>query len=409
MIYKWDAQVAEKYAKELATKICEENYTDTDSLDGNQILSATSVRQVNLLVIRSLYNRWQEETRRLQSPYFDFTHPEVQDALSEFMNILSQFIAVRQKEFEPLLVGAITDTLQLGMKPSEYFSKILRDLPNFRISGQWVERNRNYFKINTWVFDELRKVAVENPSMYANEVIELIHAKLNERATDSIEEVLTAFNEIVAVRSRFTEPEKMEAVEVENKPSKSFFDSIVEDKLTSRIRETSANQFVERPSLIEFEPQAIKSKTANPIVVEQPTAVASVREEIETVVMPSRAAPTVEVEKLEIRSVNEKHIKVTQSLNDKATMTGMMTDYHRLSKVDSIRKSISLNQRYLFAKNLFGDNMDAYNKSIDELDQLYSFEDAQNLVTREYVRQYSWNMMSVEVEEFFEILRRRFS
>jgi hypothetical protein len=409
MIYKWDAQVAEKYAKELATKICEENYNDTDSLDGNQILSATSVHQVNLLVIRSLYNRWQEETRRLQSPYFDFTHPEVQDALSEFMNILSQFIAVRQKEFEPLLVGAIVDTLQLGMKPSEYFSKILRDLPNFRISGQWVERNRNYFKINTWVFDELKKIAVENPSMYANEVIELIHAKLNERDTDSIEETLTAFSEIVAVQSRFTEPEKVEVVEVENKPSKSFFDSIVEDKLTSRIRETSANQSVERHSLIEFEPQVIKSEIVNLIVVEQPTAVVSVREEIETVVMPSRAVPTVEAEKFEIRSVNEKHVKVTQSLNDKATMTGMMTDYHRLSKVDSIRKSISLNQRYLFTKNLFRDNVDAYNKSVDELDQLYSFEDAQNLVTREYVRQYSWNMTSVEVEEFFEILRRRFS
>ncbi|MFB0946867.1 MAG: hypothetical protein ACI9V1_000750 [Spirosomataceae bacterium] len=410
MTYKWDAQVAEKYAKELATKICEENYNDADSLDGDQILEATSVRQVNFLIIRSLYNRWQEETRRLQSPYFDFAHPEVQDALSEFMNILSQFIAVRQKEFEPLLVGAIMDTLQLGMKPSEYFSKILRDLPNFRLSGQWVDRNRNYFKINTWVFDELKKIAAENPSMYANEVIELIHAKLKERDTDSIEEVLTAFSEIVAIPSGFTEPEKVEVVEVENKPSKSFFDSIVEEKLISRIRETSANQPAERRSIVEPEPQAIKLEIAKPLVVEPPTAVVSVTEEIkETVVMPSRAVPTIEVEKLETRSVNEKHVIVTQSLNDKATTTGMMTDYHRLSKVDSIRKSVSLNQRYLFTKHLFGGNVDAYNKSIDELDQLYSFEDAQNLVIREYVPQYLWNVKSVEVEEFFEILRRRFS
>jgi hypothetical protein len=87
----------------------------------------------------------------------------------------------------------------------------------------------------------------------------------------------------------------------------------------------------------------------------------------------------------------------------------MMTDYHRLSKVDSIRKSISLNQRYLFTKHLFGGNVDAYNKSIDELDQLYSFEDARNLVTREYVPRYLWNVKGAEVEEFFEILRRRFS
>jgi hypothetical protein len=403
MTYKWDAQVAEKYAKELTTKICEENYNDTDSLDGNQILDATSVRQVNLLIIRSLYNRWQEETRRLQSPYFDFSHPEVQDALSEFMNILSQFIAVRQKEFEPLLVGAIMDTLQLGMKPSEYFSKILRDLPNFRLSGQWVDRHRNYFKINAWVFDELKKIAAENPLMYANEVIELVNVKLKEGDTDSIKEVLTVFNEIVATPSGLIEPEEAEVAEAEHKPSKSFFDSIVEDKLTSRIRETSANQPIERSPVIK--PEIVK-----PIVVEQPTAVASVREEIkETVVMPSRAVPIIEVKKSEIRSVNEKHVKVIQSLNDKATTTGMMTDYHRLSKVDSIRKSISLNQRYLFTKHLFGGNVDAYNKSIDELDQLYSFEDARNLVTREYVPRYLWNVKGAEVEEFFEILRRRFS
>ncbi|MDP5139465.1 MAG: hypothetical protein NWP83_03230, partial [Spirosomaceae bacterium] len=139
MTYKWDAQVAENYAKELAAKICEENFVDTDSLDGEQILSVTPVKQVNLLAIRLLYTRWQDETRRLESPYFDFGHPEVQYALAEFMNILSEFIAVRQREFEPLLVEAITNTLQLGLNPTEYFTKLMRDLPNFRLSAQWVQ------------------------------------------------------------------------------------------------------------------------------------------------------------------------------------------------------------------------------------------------------------------------------
>lgn len=403
MTYKWDAQVAEKYAKELAAKICEENYTDTDSLDGDQILEASPVRQVNLLIIKSLYNRWQEETRRLQSPYFDFNHPEVQHALGEFMNVLSQFIAVRQKEFEPLLVQAITDTLQLGIEPSSYFSKVLRDLPNFKLSAQWVDRNRNYYKINAWVFDELKKIASEHPSMYANEVTEVVNKKIKERETDSVEELIAALNETVPTPAGLMEAVEVEKPErIEQKSSKSFFDSIVEDKLTGRIRESAVKKTtVEPPAIIvEPEPEIVK-----PAIMEQP--VDAVKEVQDTVTIPSKAIPT--VEKAEVRSVNEKHVLVTQSLNDRATTSGTTTDYHRLSKVDSIRKSISLNQRYLFTKNLFGGNADDYNKSLDELDKLFTFEDAKNLVTQKYVPQYLWNVKSTEVEEFFEILRRRFS
>lgn len=404
MTYKWDVEVAENYAKKIASKICEENFVDVDALDGELILDITPVKQVNLLVIRLLYSRWQEETRRLQSPYFDFNHPEVQYALSEFMNILSEFIAVRQREFEPLLVEAITNTLQLGLKPKEYFSKLLRDLPNFRLSAQWVKKNRNYFQLNKWVFDELEIIADQHPSMYANEVIELIHKKLDHRDAEDISGLMQSFNELLEIPDELKEIEKVENAVTERQPGKSFFDSIVEDKLTDRIRQNVSS----RPIIQEEE---IKPREINvtPEVV-APTAVVEIVRKVEETIVPKPEPLRRSEEKLEIRSINEQHVNLTQSLNDKATTTAAsMTDYHRLGRVDSIRKSISLNQRFLFIKYLFGDNADLYNNSLDEIDQLQNYDDARSFVINNYVPRFNWNVKGTEVDEFFEVLKRRFS
>lgn len=402
MTYKWDAQVAENYAKELAAKICEENFVDTDSLDGEQILSVTPVKQVNLLAIRLLYTRWQDETRRLESPYFDFGHPEVQYALAEFMNILSEFIAVRQREFEPLLVEAITNTLQLGLNPTEYFTKLMRDLPNFRLSAQWVQKNRNYFRVNKWVFDELEKIAGLHAAMYANEVIELINTEFSQRTSDDITDVMTELSEIVPVPVGLKITEQKEEIKEERSSGKSFFDSIVEEKLTDRIRQNAPSkpeyqEIIPTPKQVEVTPEIVK-----PVVVD-------ITQKVEEVVVQQPVTVVRSEEKSEMRSLNEQLINMTQSLNDKATKGDSMTDYHRLSRVDSIRKSISLNQRFSFTKYLFNNDPDAYNASLDEIDKQLNYSEARSFVVHTYIPRFNWDVKSAEVDEFFEVLKRRFS
>lgn len=402
MTYKWDAQAAENYAKEIAAKVCEENFVDTDALDGEQILSVTAVKQVNLLCIRLLYARWQEENRRLQSPYFDFNHPEVQYALSEFMNILSEFISVRQREFEPLLVEAITNTLQLGLKPAEYFSKLLRNLPNFRLSAQWVKKNRNYFQLNKWVFDELENIAEQHPAMYANEVIELVNKALEQRSTDDVADLMNGLAEIVPIPAGLLITEPQAEKKEERKSGKSFFDSIVEEKLTDRIRQNVPSQPIAGEVLPKREAVNTLPEVSKPGVVE-------VAQKVEETIVPKRVSVVPSEQKYEVRSINEQHVNVTQSLNDKATTTAMVTDYHRLSRVDSIRKSISLNQRFTFTKYLFNDNTDIYNQSLDEIDQLQNYTDARSFVVHNYIPRFDWDVKSSEVDEFFEVLKRRFS
>lgn len=408
MTYKWDAEASEIYAKELAAKICEENFVDTDALDGEQILAATPIKQVNLLAIRLLYSRWQEETRRLQSPYFDYNHPEVQYALNEFMNVLSEFIAVRQREFEPLLVDAFTNTLKLALNPKEYFSQLLRDLPNFRLSAKWVKGNRSYFQFYKSIFETLYDTAEAYPGMYANEVIDLVNRQLDQQNVEDPTELMQTLDNILPIPISLRVVEKSERAPQDRRSSgKSFFDSIVEEKLTDRIRQHAPTQpNYQQP---EITPKAVDFTTPSEVPNYGNNKNTNVTEEI----LPQRAVITPAVNeksKNEAASnINEQHINVTQSLNDRATTTAMVTDYHRLSRVDSIRKSISLNQRFLFTKYLFNGNADMYNNSLDELDLLTNYTDARSFVVNNYVPRFNWDVKSSEVDEFFEILKRRFS
>ena len=101
----------ELYLKKLVKKIGADTFMGKNTIGGSQILEVTPIKQVNMFIIRALYDRWQKEVNNLRSPYFDYENAEVKVALKEFMNLLSKHISVRQPEFEQLLLTALDQTL----------------------------------------------------------------------------------------------------------------------------------------------------------------------------------------------------------------------------------------------------------------------------------------------------------
>ena len=124
---KYSFAKCEQYGRRLATRLSQQFFGAQPEavLDGPALLKFTPVRQVNLLVLRQLLSRWQQEASQLRSPYFDFEAAPVRGALGQFMNVLSRHIRLGRAALEPLLAQAVADTLGLATDPAAAFERLL--------------------------------------------------------------------------------------------------------------------------------------------------------------------------------------------------------------------------------------------------------------------------------------------
>lgn len=77
--------------------------------------------------------------------------------------------------------------------------------------------------------------------------------------------------------------------------------------------------------------------------------------------------------------------------------------------LQDLKRSISLNEKLVFVKDLFSGYSLAYQEALDQLERLNDFESASNYLNSHYVEQYKWAEKSATAEKFYELLRRRFT
>ncbi len=75
-----------------------------------------------------------------------------------------------------------------------------------------------------------------------------------------------------------------------------------------------------------------------------------------------------------------------------------------LPHVDDIRKAISLGDRFLFQRELFGGDGEKMNKTIDVLNNLHSLDEAMEFIAKKF----NWDTESQAYELFANILKRRY-
>ena len=80
------------YRDDYASKVVASFFSTKDKITGPEILKLCDIHQINLFVLSELLHAWKLESQRLRSPFFDYTSPEVSDALSKFLNLLSNHI-----------------------------------------------------------------------------------------------------------------------------------------------------------------------------------------------------------------------------------------------------------------------------------------------------------------------------
>ena len=337
-----------KYADAYADKVLDRFFSSRDKITGNEIKELCNIQQVNLFVIRELFKSWKEDTKKMQSPYFDYDKPEVKEALDSLMKLLSQNISISRSNFAPLLKKAVGQVLLAVFDPLDYYSMIITGKENKLDFARFKEEIK-YLKVN--------KAPLEN-----------LLSKLEEQRVTEIpgSEALGILDQILE-EVGFT-PEDVD-------PYIEKFSDIVP---------LDANKLYV-PKGEEPPPPPPAPKTAPQ---ERRAEAQPLRSKSEP--LPTRQKPPV-------------RLTVNEMLSRQQVRPSLAENFQRIGK---IRDSLTINQKFMFTKVLFHGDFELFSQAIDHLDKLENKKAALRYIEDEHAG--GWDHESNEFHEFMELVEKRF-
>lgn len=142
-----DLRLIDQYSKRYSTRVLDAIFAEKKRVSGAELKALCDVDQVNFFVLRELLGAWRAELTKLKSPFFEYDHREVKDALDEFMRILSNHIAVNRGDFQPLLERAVSKTILIVLAPYDFFSTLVEGEEN-KLEIRNLKEDLRYLKIN---------------------------------------------------------------------------------------------------------------------------------------------------------------------------------------------------------------------------------------------------------------------
>ncbi|GAB3248127.1 hypothetical protein GCM10027347_04190 [Larkinella harenae] len=403
MSNKFNASSLTEYSKSYARKLASDFFAHHTVISGQELLKLSPISQVNLFVISSLSEKWRSDAERFRSPYFDFEHPDVRQAMQVFMNSVSQHISVRRENLEPLLADATRRTLILLFDPRSYFDEALRNQADFSLSAEAAHQLTRYTQINKFVPVALEERMKGKSLVYVNQALNWLDEILMQRGREleKPEKFISLFSEKVlldpgVLLRKSSSSYDFSPPQTVSTPNKSFFDTEIDN--VSIPPAPLAPQPENRPDTIVAPPPSDESESSvKPLFLDDsgPSVTPATPS-----MQPSQAAA---------------HLSDTPAMNvttkadeEPAGPVTIGETFHR-APIESISKSISLNQKFMFINQLFNGNAASYNEAIEELNRATSYDQARDLVSYRYAAQYLWDMSSDEVAMLIDILKRRFA
>jgi hypothetical protein len=79
------------------------------------------------------------------------------------------------------------------------------------------------------------------------------------------------------------------------------------------------------------------------------------------------------------------------------------------SAIKDLRKEIGINDKYLFINELFGGDEKVFEQSIKTIQQFNIYAEADFWVKKELLGKYQWNTTLPVVQQFMQLIKRRFA
>ena len=392
---KYSLAKCAQYGRRLAARLCDQHFAASSSapLDGQAVLKFTPIRQLNLLVVRQLLGQWQAETARLRSPYFNFEAPAVQEALTQFMNVLSRHISLGRAAFEPLLAQAAADALGLVADPIGSFQRLLLGSTETPTVAA--------------LRDSLRYIDVDK-AFYQGFVDSLPNS------SDLSRDFLThRFELYQAAKYKAHQPMQRLVTELSALLPLTTADLLEDGPVSAAVAAPVAEPAPVTAPVAEPTP-------APPVAITPPTFVAApaptpapAPPEPARVTPPAPARPLPNTETSgvplheKLKAVQPTVPPLAETLRANAATPSLAE--RPGPKVESLREAISINQRFSFINELFaGENMD-YHAAIQHLDSLPTAEQARAYVAGDLSQRYDWSRKEEHVNKLLKLIERKFA
>lgn len=189
------------YSQSFSQSVCDRFFSDKDSITGKEILTLTPVQQVNLFVIYELLSLWKEENKKLESPYFDYSAEEVQEALKKVMNTLSKNIKIENQHLYPLLEKATEKALLLIFSPYQFYKNEIDKPERGRLKVSQLQELKKYVKVNQHLLnhyiDRLQQENIEE--IFNDDAIRMFDEVCEDiqESPDDFESYIPMFSEIL--------------------------------------------------------------------------------------------------------------------------------------------------------------------------------------------------------------------
>ncbi|MFN3801117.1 hypothetical protein [Belliella pelovolcani] len=375
MSVKINSKYLENYSLEFAKKVCDQYFSSKKYMTGAELVKLTPSKQVNFFVIKSLFEAWQEELEKLKSnPYFDYRDNNVHLALQEFMNVLSRSIKIDKENFEPLLVEAVGFSIVLALDPLNFFRGEFDKVGDSGINT-FLKENKKYYRWHESLVTSLidRAGISQNVDAYKNALQQNFEQQKDTLSTaesllEELKQVLYLDSEILFER-------------IERKSE----EASVSPSLAKSAREREAEEVSE--------------------LAEDSDEVMKFEEEVSKEVSLSQEEATPSTAATSFKSVDPK-----KAIDPLQAWAKFESEQYSIMKgtISELSESVGINQRFMFTKELFDGNPDLMKHALKSIDQCDSFMEAIQLVNERYVGELNWDKNSEPVEEFLQLIFRKF-
>lgn len=355
-----DLSKVQAYSTALSEKLLSEMYKGKECLNGADIVNFSALEALNLMVVKALFDRWQEETGKLRSPYFDYEHEEVQLALKQFMNKLSKHMQVRKEFMRPLLIKGIQDTLTWTLAPEMHLKAEYYELS--AVSAHFLKERKKYYKVHAALFDEQISIADKLGKEVSGAALAVATAKIDLKTLkDPIAEetVIAQFSEWLSVKILDFETVQEDAAQTIAKPveAKKEQGSKQEGLPLSQTKNVS------------------QEKTADTLTLNQ-------------------------------RFTDQE----TKTLNDsmKGRQPSSLGEKLSKRKIEDLKSSIPLNLKFLFINVLFEGKSSEYNEALNLIEGCQDFNTAKTLLDSKYGERHVWAKHEQAAGEFWQLIQRKF-
>ena len=428
------------YAESFAKAVCSDFFAKHERITGSQLTDFCGIKQINLFIIKILFEKWQADNAKIKSPFFDYENPEIKALLEKLMNMLSRNISIDQPTFEKLVTQSVADTIQLLLAPYVFYEQEIQKLTQ---NGNTIRINEEfkpalkYVKTHKILFEQIVRGLEDKSDMgmiSATKAIDTIGNIVDNNVEyDDPKTVLRQLGDIVPLKIQefvtFTDqtqqtekveektPEPIVAKTPQKEETKSFFDASFEAEETEKTPTFAPSEVTYSEKKQEQKEEKPKQQLASQEDV--PLFKSYKREEVTEDNNSHSSTHFMNDEKKNGSSVTTTSVAPKQAetskqptFADKYT-TGADADAPTFAERfkpsgKTIKELITLNQKFLFTKKLFGNNQDELEDALTGIDRCATHKEAIMFLKNNYIMKYDWNFQNDEVKEFWELVELRF-